>query len=575
MCAECHSTNLQKNYDPDTRSFSTTWSEIDVSCEACHGPGSTHIAWAEQQPGWEKHQADKGLELLLDERRDVTWSIDPQTGNARRSEPRTSDKEIEMCARCHARRSPISMGYRHGDRFMDHYLPRRLDEGMYFADGQMDDEVYVYGSFVQSRMYHAGVTCSDCHEPHSSALKVPGNGVCLQCHQADRYDAPSHHFHEDEASGGSCAECHMPPRNYMVVDARHDHSMRIPRPDLSVEFGTPNACNNCHQDKSSQWAAEQVVAWYGGPVQGFQGYTAALQAAREGNPSAGQALAALIRDIETPDIARATALAGIGPHLTRDTADVLAAGVADDDPMVRAATLSALEGVPATIQVQLAWPLLDDPVRAVRIEAARVLAGIPAGTLEEAQRARLDRAMAEYVESQLAMAERPEAQVNLANHYAARGMIDTAIITYQTALALDPGFVPATINLADLYRQSGDEVAAEDVLRRAIGINAGSADLHHTLGLSLIRQQRVPDGVAELQRAAKLAPENPRYVYVYAVALNSTGQPRQAMMVLQGAHNAHPNDRDILGALVAFSRDAGNDKLAARYAQKLQALSPQ
>ncbi|MGD8956250.1 MAG: multiheme c-type cytochrome, partial [Chromatiaceae bacterium] len=233
MCAECHSTHLQKNYDAQSKSFSTTWSEIDVSCEACHGPGSIHIAWAEKKPGWEKHHSDKGLKLLLDERKGVSWPMDPQSGNARRSVPRTSEKEIEMCARCHARRSPITSQYVHGDRFMDHYLPRRLDEGMYFADGQMDDEVYVYGSFVQSRMYHAGVTCSDCHEPHSADLKVRGNAVCLQCHQAEKYDAPSHHFHKDEESGGSCAECHMPPRNYMVIDARHDHSMRIPRPDLS------------------------------------------------------------------------------------------------------------------------------------------------------------------------------------------------------------------------------------------------------------------------------------------------------------------------------------------------------
>jgi Flp pilus assembly protein TadD len=574
MCAECHSTNLQKRYDPAAKSFSTTWSEIDVSCEACHGPGADHVSWAEKKPGWEKHQSDKGLHLLLDERKGMTWSIDPETGSARRSKPRKSEKEIEMCARCHARRSPITHTYVHGDRLMDHYLPRRLDAGMYFADGQMDDEVYVYGSFVQSRMYHAGVTCSDCHDPHSADLKVPGNAGCLQCHHASRYDAESHHFHKDEASGGSCAECHMPPRNYMVIDARHDHSMRIPRPDLSVELGTPNACNNCHQDKTPDWAAEQVVDWYGAAPLGFQRYATALQAEHDRKPSAGPALTALIRDAETPDIARATALAGIAPHLTRENVDVLAAGVADDNPMVRTATLSALDGLPSNIQVRLAWPLLADPVRAVRIEVARVLAAIPAGELEEAQRAQFERAMVEYVDSQLAMAERPEAQVNLGNHYAARGATDSAIAAYETALELDSGFVPAYANLADLHRRNSDEAAAEKVLRRAIKISADNADLRHALGLSLIRQQRLPDGVVELQRAAKLSPENPRYVYVYAVALNSTGKPQQAIMVLQGAHNAHPNDRDILSALVTFNRDAGNDKQAASYAEKLQALLP-
>ncbi|NNG13164.1 MAG: hypothetical protein HKM88_07950, partial [Halobacteria archaeon] len=286
MCAECHSTHLEKNYDPVARTFDTTWSEIDVSCEACHGPGSAHVIWAEQKPGWKKLESNKGLSILLDERKDVQWKMDPKTGNALRSQARDSDKEIEMCARCHARRSPISGQYAHGESFMDHYLPRLLDDGMYFADGQIDDEVYVYGSFIQSKMYHAGVTCSDCHEPHSMALKVPGNGVCLQCHQASRFDQTSHHFHKPGSSGTSCAECHMPPKDYMVVDPRHDHSMRIPRPDLSVSLGTPNACNGCHPDQSAQWAAEQVKNWYGHTPEGFQNYAAALHDARNQAPGA-------------------------------------------------------------------------------------------------------------------------------------------------------------------------------------------------------------------------------------------------------------------------------------------------
>ncbi len=570
MCAECHSTNLRKNYDPASRSFSTSWSEIDVSCEACHGPGASHVSWAGKKPGWEKHQSDKGLRLLLDERKGVTWSMDPETGSARRDKPRNSEKEIEMCARCHARRSPITRDYVHGDRFMDHYLARHLDQGMYFADGQMDDEVYVYGSFLQSKMYHAGVTCSDCHEPHSLDLKAPGNGVCLQCHQADKYDTSGHHFHEAGSPGASCAECHMPPRDYMVVDPRHDHSMRIPRPDLSVKLGTPNACNQCHQDKSSEWAATWVSDWYGHTPEGFQAYALALHAARNQEPAAGGALAELIRNAQTPDIARATALAGIGPYLSRTTADVLAVGLADSSPLLRAAVPTALEAMPPNAQVRLAWPMLSDPVRAVRIEAARLLAAIPAGELPDEQRAQLDRTIDEYIESQLAMAERPEAQINLGNLYAARGEADKAVSAYLEASTLDPMYVPAYVNLADLYRSRGDEVAAEKVLRQAAGSIPDNGDLHYALGLSLIRQKRAQAAVEELRLAARLNPDSPRYLYVYAVALNSTGQPGQAIMVLQGAHNSHPNDVDILNALIAFNRVAGNHEQAKRYAQKLR-----
>jgi predicted CXXCH cytochrome family protein len=563
-----------KNYDAGTRIFSTTWSEIDVSCEACHGPGAGHVAWAKHKPGWEKLESNKGLQLSLDERNGIHWKINPETGHAARSKVRSSDKEIQMCARCHSRRSPISNDYVHGEPLLDHYLPRLLDEGMYFADGQMDDEVYVYGSFIQSKMYHDGVTCSDCHEPHSLALRAPGNGVCVQCHQATKYDQQSHHFHEAGSQGASCAECHMPPRTYMVVDPRHDHSMRVPRPDLSVKLGTPNACNNCHDDKDAAWTAAQVKNWYGDAPQGFQQYAQELHAARQGSPGTGSDLAALIRNTETPAIARATAIAEIGPYLSAATIDVLPLALADDDPGVRAAAVAMLDSVPLDIRVRLAFPMLEDPVRAVRIETARVLASIPTGELSKDQQALLDKALQEYIVSQQAMAERPEAQTNLGGLYAALGESDKAAAAYKTAIELNPVYVPGYVNLADLYRAQGKETEAEKVLRRAAKKIPGNAGVHHALGLSLVRQQRTKEGVEELRLASTLGSDNARYIYVYAVALNSIGEPEKAILVLQGAHNQYPNNRDILSALVAFHRDAGNQEAARNYAEKLRSVLP-
>jgi predicted CXXCH cytochrome family protein len=574
MCAECHSTRLQKNYDPDTRTFSTTWSEIDVSCEACHGPGSEHVAWAERKPGWEELENTKGLVIALDERKGVDWKIDPKTGNASRSRPRDSAREIEMCARCHSRRSPISKRYAHGEPFMDHYLPRLLDEGLYFSDGQIDGEVYVYGSFLQSRMYQKGVTCSDCHDPHSLQLRAPGNGVCLQCHAPGKYDAASHHFHEPGSTGASCAECHMPPKTYMVVDPRHDHSMRVPRPDLSVKLGTPNACTNCHAERSAEWAAKQVREWYGGDPEGYQRYAGALDAGRRGEPAAGKGLAELVRDSDVPDIARATALARLGPYLSPETVDVVAQGLAEDNPMLRVAALEALESVPMNIRAQLAFPSINDPVRAVRIEAARILAGLPVDDLSAGQRSQLEKGFEEYLAAQRAMAERPEAQVNMGNLYAARGMTAQAASAYRTATELDPAYAPAYVNLADFLRNQGDEAEAETVLRRAIKVIPENGDVYHALGLSLVRQKRTKEALEALEQAARLSPNNPRYVYVYAVALNSAGNSAKAILVLQGAHNRFPNNRDILNALAAFHRDSGNPEAARSYAEKLRRLSP-
>ncbi len=573
MCAECHSTRLQKNYDASTNGFATTWSEVNVACEACHGPGTDHQRWAKREAGWEQFEDDRGLRVQLDERRGVHWKMDAGTSIARRSQARDSAREIETCARCHSRRSPISPEYRHGEALLDHYLPALLRDGLYYADGQIDDEVYVYGSFMQSKMQAAGVTCSDCHEPHSLELRAPGNGVCLQCHQAEVYASTDHHFHEPGSSGASCAECHMPPRTYMVVDPRHDHSMRIPRPDISVLLGTPNACNGCHSDQNAEWAASQVKQWYGEISPGHQRFAETLHAARLGAGS-GDDLAALVSDTEMPAIARATALSEIGPYLSNRNLDALRLGLADGDAAVRAATLTALESTPVQLQVQLAFPLLQDPVRLVRMEAARILASVPVGDLPAAQRRVLAAAGKEYVASQHASAERPEAQTNLGNFYAAQGERQPALAAYRRALELAPYYLPAYINLADFYRRLGREDDALELLQNAVALNPDNATVHHALGLSLVRLQRYQAALDELGLAARLEPGDASFAYVYAVALNSMGQAQQAIQVLQQSLQQHPRNRDILGALVSFLRDSGDIAAAGRYAEQLRALQP-
>jgi Tfp pilus assembly protein PilF len=366
----------------------------------------------------------------------------------------------------------------------------------------------------------------------------------------------------------------MPSQTYMVVDPRRDHSMRIPRPELSVKLGTPNACTRCHVEQSAEWAARQVRGWYGRDPQGYQRYAGALGAAREGTPAAGTELAKLARDSATPVIARATALAGLGPYLGPATIDVITQGLAQEDPLLRVAALQALESVPVDLRARLAFPALSDPVRAVRIEAARILAVVPAGDLPAGQRSQLEKGLEEYLQAQQAMAERPGAQVNIGNLYAARGMTRQAMSAYRAATELDPAYAPAYVNQADLLRNQGDEARAEAVLRQSLEVIPENGDVHHALGLSLVRQKRMVEAVEALEQAVSLSPNNARYVYVYAVALNSTDDTDKAIMVLQGAHNRFPNNTNILNALVAFHRDSGNTKAARTYADKLRSLSP-
>jgi len=573
MCAECHSTNLKKNYDSATDTFKTSWSEIDVSCEACHGPSSNHVSWAKKESGWETFNNNKGLPVLFNERKDVLWKINSKTGNAQRSVERASEKEIEVCAQCHSRRSALSIDYSPGKPFLNHYMPRLLDDGMYYADGQIQDEVYVYGSFLQSKMYQAGVTCSDCHEPHSMQLRQQGNGVCLQCHVAEKFDTKKHHFHKADTKGALCAECHMPPSNYMVVDPRHDHSFRIPRPYLSIELETPNACNQCHADKDAAWAAKQTKKWYGITSAGYQQFANALDAARKGNANARALLAEQISNIETPDIARATAISNLSRYLDQSTFTIIQQGLQDEGAMVRMASIGALEGLQPVMLVQLVFPLLDDPVRSVRIEAARVLAPVPVGQLQGEQLSIYNKAASEYIESQTANAERPEAQLNLGNYYAAKGEIDKAVAAYKKAIELENVFVPAYVNLADLYRVQQKEADAYSVLLSAKQVAVNNAAVHHALGLLLVRQKKTNEAVVELEAAARLVPENSRYIYVYAVALNSTGKPGDAIEQLQIAHDRFPGNVEILQALISFNRDAGNEFAAERYMKKLTGIN--
>jgi predicted CXXCH cytochrome family protein len=601
MCADCHSTELRKNYDSAADRFKTEWSEISVGCEACHGPGSRHLDWAAatQSPPLKKggkggfestpeiplnppfpkgekvHRTDttKGLTVSLDERRGITWKHNTATGNAARSQVRATEREIEVCAQCHARRGQIAEGYLPGKSFLDYYRPALLTSPLYHGDGQQRDEVYIWGSFLQSKMYASGVTCSDCHNPHSGKLRAEGNTVCASCHSAAKYDAPAHHHHKSGSACAACVACHMPTTIYMVVDPRHDHSLRLPRPDLSVKFGTPNACNGCHTNRDVRWAAAQVNKWYGHDAQGYQRFAAVFSAANAGVIDAPAQLRAIAADASHPAIVRATALAQLNAADSQRALETFSEGLRDPNPLLRLAALQSLAGAPPAARLSLAAPLLSDPLKAIRIEAVSMLAPVPPDQLDAAQRAAFERAGAEYVASQRYNADRVEARVNLATFYANRGDAAKAETEFKAALGLNPQFIPAYVNLADLYRALGRDQEGEQVLRDGLKHTPGSSMLHHSLGLALVRLKRTDAALGELERATVLEPANARFAYVYAVALHSTGKSEAAITKLQAALVAHPNNREILEALVSFHSERRQSAEAEKYAERLRKLA--
>ena len=565
MCAQCHTTNLRKNFDVKSGTYNTTWHEIDVGCQACHGPGQKHVEWAEKhQEGQIKDSADYGL--LVD------------------FSSQDAGFQVESCAPCHSRRAPIRDDWAHTGRYHDYFRVQTLSENLYYPDGQILDEVYVFGSFLQSKMYEKGVRCTNCHNPHSLKFWVSGNAICTQCHQPQampdfpslkqkEYDSPEHHFHPADSEGAKCVNCHMPERTYMVVDPRRDHSFRIPRPDLSVKLGVPNTCNACHSNQSPQWAAEIVKDWYGPKEILEQEPAEILAAGRTMAPDAGQLLADLVQDLDEPSIVRATAL-----ELLRSfgaTGFGAATGATqDEDPMVRAHAVAALGQMEPRGRLRTVAPLLTDPFRRVRIEAARVLASVPQALFTVDQRPAFDAALEEFKAAQTAMADMPWAHLNLGVMYTDLGREHQAEEAYWTAIRLDPTFLPAQINLANLLNQSGRNQEAEQILRQALSRAADQGELHYNLGLLLAEMGKLEEAVQVLARAADLMPNRARIRYNRGLALQHLGRREEAEAAMLKAHEVDPDDADIVYALAIFYSQGGEWEKALGFAERLQTLLP-
>jgi Flp pilus assembly protein TadD len=568
QCAWCHSTNLKKNYDPDEDIFATSWSEINVGCEACHGPGAAHVQWAEAGASGD----DDKLTVHFDERENISWAM-RDTGTAVRSAPRQSSKEIDACAGCHARRSQFADDAVDALAFFDAFRPALLDGDLYHADGQQEAEVYKYGSFLQSRMHEQGVTCSDCHDPHSGQILLEGNSLCGQCHEADSFDVPAHHHHTPQSAGAECVSCHMPETNYMIVDGRHDHSLRIPRPDLSVALGVPNACNRCHTDKDAQWADDTLNQWFPQRNPGFQDFAELFAADETGEPGSREALIEYL-DTMPPPIVAASVLTRLARNPSLAALAAATRSLSSEDPLLRSAAVAVVGEAEPRTRLQLLQALLGDESRLVRMDAARALAGEPEAGMDDVTRTQFEKALAEYVDGQNFSGERPESNVNLANLALERGELETARRYFETARQRDPSFIPATVGLAQMLGGQGDGSAAEALLREATEKQPDSPDLAHALGLQLVRNGARQEALDYLQKAARLGTENPRFAYVYAVALHDTGSIDQSMVALRSALQRHPFDWNLLNALVSYHLERGNLKEALETADRLLALEP-
>ena len=569
MCADCHSTELQKNYDPVADSYNTQWAEINVGCEACHGPGSKHLAWGEL-PEPARAEDDDGLLV--------------QTSEI------SNRQQVELCAPCHSRRSMLG-DYSHlQQNLLDTETPRLLEEGLYYSDGQILDEVYVYGSFVQSKMYAHDVRCSDCHNVHTIKLHQEGNRLCLQCHQASLYDTKLHHFHKKEGekgdpirtaegmilfevgSGVQCIQCHMPGRMYMVKDYRPDHSIRIPRPDLSVELGTPNGCNRCHVDKTNEWSAEYTKKWYGSKQKFHYGTT--FPAARNVDPQAGKELIQIVSDNLSPTLVRATALSLLGRYQGEEVVATFIQALASDEAILRRTALINLPHLDPDEQMKMAGPLLDDPVKGVRIEAARTLTRIPADQLTRSLQEPFTRGLEEFEATALYSADFAASRLNLGALYSYLGQSDQAEQHFKKAIDIDRDFYTARTNLAVLYSRQGKNDLAEEQLRKALVVNPDLADVHYSLGLLLSEQKQYKEATRHLQEAAVGMPENARAHYNLGQLLAFLKQDKSAEAALRRTIEIDPLNMNYLQAIARFYVERGKFYQARGVAEQMITASP-
>lgn len=484
MCSSCHSTNLQKNLNPFEDTYNTTYSELTVGCESCHGQGKQHVSF--MQSGDYKQGESKDFFIAL----------------AKKS---VQNQELNTCMPCHSRRGEVSQYHSFSEEIMDNYIPEipRLD--IYFADGQAYDEVYKYTSFLQSKMFRAGVKCSDCHSPHSGKLKAEGNALCLQCHTPN-YASPSHTFHKENSEGSDCKSCHMPTRTYMGNDIRHDHNFTVPRPDLSVKYGVPNACNACHTTESPQWASQAVERWYGKERKPH--FAEDLIKGSEQNSQSIRHLDALLSNVATPEIVRATAVYYLGGIYTEESLNLIKKELRSKDAQTRYRAVIALSDFPVHLYENELVTLLQDKVKSVRIATANVFLTQKGLDWSVKNLAAFTPAMKEYEEFVLSQSDFPLGSATAGDYFAKINAPDKAILFYERAITKDKTLNHIRLNLATLYNGNKQNEKAHKILQEALIYEPKNPQIYYFMALLNSEEKNYSQAKNYFERAMKLGMDN-------------------------------------------------------------------
>ena len=549
MCADCHSTNVRKNYDQKTHSYNTKYAIINVNCEACHGPGKKHVEDVNRLG--DNYTSTGTMHMTLD----------------------TKPKElVDQCARCHMRREQYSTNFNFEGTMLDHYFPQILNDQLYYPDGQILDEVYVYGSFVQSKMYQNNVTCNNCHNSHSLKLKFEGNALCAQCHLPNKYDTPKHHFHKENTEASQCINCHMTGKYYMGNDFRRDHSFKIPRPDLSLKYGSPNACTGCHEDKDDKWAWEEFIKQYG-EVDSIH-FSEKLAPGLIQEPNAHIGLAELMNDKTQPEMVRASAVRAISNYNTEDLIEQYLSLLNDESPLVRGTTLDVLSEINTTDYATYFLPLLEDSKRSVRVKAFYGLGGLTEFQIPEKYKSSYQKVKKEFFDYLNINSDFAGGRIKRAQYYIKKGDLQTGIEGYESALEIDNINNQIRLDLANLYYNNQNFLKAEKTFKTVIEQEPEYGPVYYSLGLLYAELNRIDEAIIQMQNAANHMPTNTRIYYNLGLLYGKKQDYKNAEKTLVNGLKIDANNESLLYALAHHYSNTNQGEKAINILTKLIELYP-